>query len=715
MGEVYDARLEAKVKNWNKLGFNDSNWKPVSKLDFTTRLIGGDENTAYLSEDLRIKPKTTNDTYIYDPEKVNFTSGLKFGEVIPEKVNPAKEIKLAKGKKLMIDLEQNIAGLAGLSVSGKTGTRITMRGAEMLNDGKNNPKVEKGGSCGPKGTLYWTGLSRGRSSEDNWYTDVYYMNDEPVQNYRASFTFHGFRYLEIYADNDIVLQHVYAQPITSVLKQAGKIATNNKNVNQLFSNILWSQMGNHITIPTDCPNRSERLGWSGDIVVFGETALYNFDEVNFMNNYMDISANYAKNNGGHLGTTMPGMNSGQGSTNAGWTDVGITLAWALYQQTGDISILEKNYALLSNYMNMVIKDGLKPGYGDWVALQATSATYMAGAYQMYDAFLMAKIANILGRFDDGTKFTAEYERMKKVLGDKYVDVQGNVLSVSADKVQRGGFLQPDILLDNSQTSILWALKLGLNKSETEKNVFIKNLLKNIDNEGGKERSNATGKTLSTGFLGINVFLPTLTENGLNNSAYDLLLQDKMPSWLYEVKNNATTTWERWNAYSTETSFEDYGMNSFNHYAYGAVGEWMYEYMLGIQKDEANPGFKNVILQPTPDFGKSYNDQARISQVDGSYDSYYGTIKSSWKTDGTNLNNYETVIPANTTATLYLPVNQLTSENVESTLKNIQGLNFIGITQKNGLKVAEIKLKSGGYNFEFEGGKLVANLLNGYVK
>lgn len=714
-GEVYDARLESEIKGWDAPGFNASGWGKVSKLDYSVQLIGGSENTAYLLEDDRIYPKANNGTYIYDPEAIKMTTGLKYGEIVPTVVDPTKDITLPKGKRLIVDIGQNLAGVTAISFSGAEGTAVRMRGAEMLSDGRSNPDVTSGGGFGPKGTLYWYGLTRGRAAEDTWYTDTYYMNNEAIQNYRASFTFHGYRYLEVYADNDIVIHSVYAQPITSAVKQTGFIETNNKNVNQLFANSLWSQMGNFLTIPTDCPNRSERLGWSGDVTVFTETALYNFDAVSFLGNYMDISQNYAKNNGGYYGTTMPGGSRGTGSSNAGWTDVSIILTWAMYQQTGDIAILEKNYEMLANYMAMVMKEGLRAGYGDWVAFQATSAAYMAVMYQAYDAILMSKIASALNLADDVKKYNTEYDRLVTAMRTKYVDDKSNLLVVSADKVTGGGAFGANIVLDNSQTGILWALKMGLPKSEEEKQIMIKNLLTNIDNKAAQIRSNAAEKTLSTGFLGVNVMLPVLTENGLANTAYDLLLQDEMPSWLYEVKNGATTTWERWNAYSTEKSFGDSGMNSFNHYAYGAVGEWMFEYMAGIQKDESEPGFKNVILQPSIDKGNKYNDQERINSVMGRYDSYYGSIISNWTSDGEKLTKYDVVVPANTTATLYLPVDSSITENSMSSFKNVTGVTYKGLTTRNGNEVAIFELLAGGFTFEFLDGKLGARLQKGYVK
>ncbi|MBN2028817.1 family 78 glycoside hydrolase catalytic domain [bacterium] len=714
-GEVYDARLEAGIEGWNNAGFDDSGWGQVSVLDYEPELVAGFDNAAYMLEEDRIYPQESDKTFIYDPENIDFSTELEYGAIVPTIVNPTREIALKTGNTLIIDMGQNFAGVASISVSGAEGTEIKLRGAEMLNDGKDNPTQQNGGSCGPRGTLYWYGLTRGRESDETWYTDTYYLNDQDIQEYRASFTFHGYQYLEVTADDDIVIHSVYGQPITSAVTQTGFIETNNENVNRLFSNTLWSQMGNYLSIPTDCPNRSERLGWSGDVNVFSETALYNFDVVTFLDNYMNISDNYAENNGGYFGTTMPGPSRGQGSSNAGWTDVAIILAWDLYLQTGDKAILERTYDMLSDYMALITENGLSPGYGDWVAFQSTSNVFMAVLYQAYDALLMSKIATVLDLTGDVNKYKTEYDRLREEIYAKYVDDEGNVLSMSADPGRGRGFMQDDnVITDNSQTGILWALKLGLHNSTEEKQIFINHLLTNINNDGGQIRPNSAEKTLSTGFLGVNVLLPVLTENGLTKTAYDLLLQDEMPSWLYEVKNGATTTWERWDGYSAENSFGDYGMNSFNHYAYGAVGEWMFEYMAGIQKDEKKTGFKNIILQPTLDTGSRYNDQPRIREVKGRYDSYYGPIVSSWTSDNGQLATYEAVVPANTTATLYLPLDNALTEASLNDFENISGVTYKGIAQHNGMDAAEFELLAGGYVFEVSSGKLVARLQEGYV-
>jgi alpha-L-rhamnosidase len=231
---------------------------------------------------------------------------------------------------------------------------------------------------------------------------------------------------------------------------------------------------------------------------------------------------------------------------------------------------------------------------------------------------------------------------------------------------------------------------------------------NIANENRTERFNSGENTMSTGFLGGNELLPVLTENKLSNKAYDLLLQDEMPSWLNEVKLGATTTWERWNAYTSEYGFDDYGMNSFNHYAYGSVVEWMVENMAGIEKDEENPGFKHIILQPTMDTGDQYNSQERINSVKGQFDSYYGKIVSNWTSSEGKLKAYEAVVPANTTATLYLPIEDVT------VAQDIPGVKYVDSFERYGVKVAQFELQSGGYKFSVDNGVLSAKLMDGFI-
>jgi alpha-L-rhamnosidase len=704
-GEVYDARLEENVAGWDNVRFDDANWLDVNVLNYEGDLVASSEAAAYMLEENRVNPTPGEDTFIYDPSDIDSSDeNLEFGAVKRTLVDPTKDIVLPKGKKLMVDLGQNIAGVPVISVSGAEGTTVSMRGAEMLNDGRGHERSNFG-SDGPKGTLYWSGITRGRAKDQNWYTDHYTLNDKSVQDYRPSYTYHGFQYLEIKATEDIVIHNIYGQPITSSIDNTLSIETNNKNVNKLFNNALWGQRGNFLSIPTDTPGRSERLGWTGDIQVFGDTGLYNFDSVAFLKNYVGILKDYAKNNDGYIADYLPTINETT-STNAGWSDVIITLPWDIYMHTGDVSILEETYPTMKTYMGNVIKDGMNAGYGDWVAMQGTAPQFMAVMYQALDAERMAKIATLLGHTADAEMYAQEKERVLELAKEKYVDENNNLLSVSADGFNRAFLIE--LFKDNSQTSIIWALKMGMYDSEEQKQKFIENLLVNIANEDRSERNNAGENTLSTGFLGVNELLPVLTENELSNKAYDLLLQDEMPSWLNTVKLGATTTWERWNAFTSEYGFDDEGMNSFNHYAYGSVVEWMVEHMAGIQKDEQNPGFKHIILQPTLDTGGQYNDQERINSVKTQFDSYYGTIKSNWTSNEGELTSYEVVVPANTTATLYLPIGDVAETPAAP------GVKYIGNLERYGIKVAQFELQSGGYKFSITNGKLSSELMDGFV-
>jgi alpha-L-rhamnosidase len=579
-----------------------------------------------------------------------------------------------------------------------------MRGAEMLNDGRDHANSSFG-SDGPKGTLYWSGLTRGRAKDQTWYTDHYTLNSKRVQDYRPSFTYHGFQYLEITASEDIVIHNVYGQPITTSVDNTLSIETNNENVNKLFSNTLWSQRGNFLSIPTDTPGRSERLGWTGDIQVFADTALYNFDSVAFLNNYVEILKDYAENNNGYIADYLPTISKTM-TTNAGWSDVIITLPWDIYMHTGDISILEETYEIMKVYMENVMANGMNARYGDWVAMEGTAPQFMSAMYQALDASRMEKIAKLLGHTADAEMYAVESKRVIDLAKAKYVDENDNLLSVSADNFKSAFLI--NLFKDNSQTSILWALKMGMYDSEEQKQKFIENLLVNIANENRSERFNAGENTMSTGFLGVNELLPTLSENKLSNKAYDILLQDDMPSWLNEVKLGATTTWERWNAYTSEYGFDDSGMNSFNHYAYGSVVEWMVEYMAGIEKDEQNPGFKHIVLQPTMDTGDQYNDQERISSVRAQFDSYYGKIVSNWTSNKGVISSYDVVVPANTTATLYLPIGDA------KVAKGIPGVTYKGSLERSGVKVAQFELQSGGYKFSVKNGVLNSEIMDGYI-
>lgn len=419
-----------------------------------------------------------------------------------------------------------------------------------------------------------------------------------------------------------------------------------------------------------------------------------------------------------------------GNLATGWSDVLIIVPWVLYQQTGDVSILEENWDVLKKYMEYLLRNerggqgsnhcmipNNRQNYGDWLSFQGTCLEVVSDYYYGYMNQLMAEIAGILGREQEKAAYEKKFEGIKQAFLRDYVTFENENLVIKSGEgntnyqfmysVGKGGTWE-----NNSQTSLLWMLKLGFYDSDEMQDAARKLLLENIRNEypdPGSIWAKANKNTLAVGFLGSNVIAPVLSDIGDSEVSYDLLLQDGQPSWLFEVKAGATTVWERWNSYTPGVGFGDSEMNSFNHYAYGSVVEWMYRYMAGISSDVKNPGFKRVILQPTLDTGTKYNDEERINRVDASYESLYGRIDSSWESEDGKPAFYHTKIPANSTATLYLPVENMDAQSNP----NVSGVEYKGMTKHNGQTVAEFTLESGGYNFTVRGGTVIPAPAKGY--
>lgn len=341
-------------------------------------------------------------------------------------------------------------------------------------------------------------------------------------------------------------------------------------------------------------------------------------------------------------------------------------------------------------------------FGDWLGTAPASTAYMNSVYQIYTTQLMGKMADVIGADEKVLKYEEKYRVLKQDFLKKYVDETGNVLSASADGVKESFHGYP--FIDNAQTALLWALKCELYDTENQRDAMIKNLILNVKNVNRSIRENAEENTLSVGFLGVNVILPVLTDIGAADVAYDLLLQDAMPSWLYSVKNGSTTIWERWNSYSIEDSFGDSGMNSFNHYSYGACLEWMYQFMCGIRMDEKEPGFKHVLLTPIID------KDGEINAARGEYISLYGKIISDWKSKDGKINLYYVEIPANTSATLLLPI----TEEQLSDLKTSAGISYVEMTEYCGISVAKFALESGAYNFAITEDSITVCVPEGYI-
>ena len=475
-------------------------------------------------------------------------------------------------------------------------------------------------------------------------------------------------------------------------------------MNQLISNIMWGQRGNYLWIPTDCPQRDERAGWMGDIQVFAKTGFYNVDSANFLENFTYNIMNSQRDNGSFPVTVPITRYANNQLPDSGWSDAGVIVPWTHWLFTGDTTVIEKAYPSMVKYMDLLYEltgeDYRGPGsyYGDWLSFQRRNINGISGAnhylvsdaFYAFDAMIMAQVAKALGKEEDAAKYEALFENIKQAFIRNHivVDENGKLTLLHGGRGNDPGE-------NNAQTSLLWALKLGLHANEDQRRQMIDLLVSNIRNDEAfkaanpdSQRVNFPENTLSVGFLGVNILAPVLSEIGQTDLAYTLLLQDQMPSWLYSVKNGATTIWERWNSYSIEHGFGPPSMNSFNHFAYGAIGEWMYSHMLGIAIDPEQPGFKHFILQPTPD------RQARITWATGSYDSVYGTIRSGWELKDGKF-HYTATVPANTTATLYLPANshkRVWEGGVPA--EQAEGVTFVGFA--NGRAIYE--LQSGTYQF-----------------
>ncbi|CAI3632774.1 MAG: glycoside hydrolase family 78 protein [Clostridium sp.] len=717
-GEEYDARKE--MDGWSKSGFDDSKWNDVKehnyKIDYPeAKVVGYSGNRVQIIDELTQIPKSIT---VYDDIINEDSSKNARGKI---KVDTARSIEgqskvedttttLKYGETAVYDLGQNIVGVPYFEVKGESGTQVKLHLGEILND-------DSEGADGPKGTVYFANLRTAKQS--SLYT---LKGDKDWEIRQDSLTYYGFRYIEVTVltpGATVELKNIKGKVASSSIDQTGNIETSNKDINKLAENIMWGQRGNYFWIPTDCPQRDERLGWTGDTQLFANTAMYNADSVKFLENYMDIIVDSQEIYGLDSATftsTAPGGKTvnfasfplrGEGPKGqSGWADVGIILPWTVWQMTGDTAIIEKNYDAMTKYMDWIYSETGEsyegPGsIGDWLAFQGTSNQFMSHVYYAYDAKLMAQMANSIGKNSDYKKYTDTFDNIKKSFIKKYITYDENGKIIVKSSLIAPGYDLFEIKNlggpkeDNSQAALLWILKLELYENDSQKEELTNLLINNIRNsdEYKAENPNSTRvnydeNTLSVGFLGINVIAPVLTDIGHPEVSYDILLQDSMPSWLYSVKNGSTTIWERWNSYSSEDGFGDVSMNSFNHYSYGAIGEWMYKYMAGISNDSEKPGFKHIILKPTID------NENRITQVKASYDSVYGTITSEWKNEDGKF-TYKVKVPANTTATIYIPTDS--SENVKESGKSISNSDEIKfIEYKNGNAI--YKITSGSYEF-----------------
>ncbi|HRR32500.1 MAG TPA: family 78 glycoside hydrolase catalytic domain [Kiritimatiellia bacterium] len=632
-GEEYDARISM---NWTQKGGFDA-FKAVKAIDeFKGVIVPMEGSPIRLREDLVMQPTTA---YVWQGVE-GADEKTKFGKVkIIRSYRPGEKMTLSPGETLVVDFGQNAAAVPRFTATAAAGTTITILPAEMLNDQEG---LKSRGNDGPEGSVYRVNL---RGIHKEGARAVYTFAGMGAETYLPRFTFFGYRYVSVTATDKVTITKLESVPVTSIPKELelGCITTGEKDVNRLISNVKWGQYSNYLSVPTDCPQRNERLGWTADTQVFTEAASCNADVYGFLYKWMRDMRDSQLDTGSYP-SVAPVAQYGNEGDRLGWADAGIIVPYTLWRRFGDASIVKANWTSMKRYLARLAetKHATPPDkrqYADWLSYEKYQPcgapwgknppkeafeywNYLGACYWLWDARMMAEMAAMLGEKNDEKFFRDTAEKALAHIRSTYVAEDGLLSKTFRDL----------------QTACLFALKLGLLKDAKAVAETKAILLQNIKDHGD---------CLQTGFLGTSILMDTLTYDvGAPEVAYTLLLQRKNPSWLYSVDQGATTIWERWNSYVKETGFGPVGMNSFNHYAYGAVLAWMYGTMAGIREDPAAPGFKHFILAPIPD--------KRVGHVSAEYDSAYGIIRSSWAYDKDGRWTWSFTIPANTTATVTLP-------------------------------------------------------------
>ena len=559
---------------------------------------------------------------------------------------------LRKGETLVVDFGQNCAAVPAFTFRAKAGTVLTALPGEMLNDAEAGVR----GCDGPKGSVFRANL---RTPQDGMRL-VYTFAGRPVETYLPRFTFFGYRYVSITATDDVSIDSVSSVPVTSVTKEmeTGTVETGDPDVNRLIRNIRWSQRSNYLSIPSDCPQRSERCGWTADTQVFVEAGSFNADTYGFLLKWMRDLRDSQHPLGGFPGVA-PYAEHGNGCSRFGWADAGVIVPSVMWRQFGDRRIIDENWAAMekfvariaaAKYRTELLPEAEDYQWADWLSrtryegrpytpelsafetvVGADGRTserpkpetrlwwdYLGGCHWLWDAERMSEMARATGR--DAAKYDRMSAEARAYLKDTFFNTPD------------GTIREP---FRDMQTAALFALRLGLVEGRAAERT--RQML--------RAGIAARGGTLETGFLGTAIALDTLTEHGMSAVAYDLLLNHRFPGWLYSVDQGATTIWERWDCYTKDRGFGPARLISFNHYAYGSVLAWIYKTAAGIASDPKAPGFRNVIMRPIPD--------RRLGFVKASYRSAAGLVTSHWWYEGEKW-IWEFSVPNGATASVTLP-------------------------------------------------------------
>ncbi|MFQ5806335.1 MAG: glycoside hydrolase family 78 protein [Phycisphaerae bacterium] len=621
-GEVYDARRV--MPGWDAPGFDDSSWRPVRVFDrIDARLV------AQPNEPIRIV-KELKPVALTQPE-------------------PGVHV---------FDLGQNMVGWSRVKLRGPAGTTVTLRHAEVLN---------------PDGTIYRANL---RSAAQ---TDRYTLRGDGEEVFEPHFTYHGFRYVEVtglpYKPS---LDALVGCVFHSSAKSTGRFECSSPLLNQLMRNIVWTQRANLMSVPTDCPQRDERLGWMGDILAFAQTACFNMDMAAFFTKWLPDVRDAQTDDGRYPDFAPHPYDPAERFSSApAWGDAGVVVPWRAYVNYADTRILAQHFDSAKAWIDhirhknpdLLWKNGRGNDYGDWLNADtlrlegwpssgaAVPKEVLATAFFAHSTELLSKMAAVIGREDDAQRYAALADDIKAAFNRAYVAPDGRIQG-------------------NTQAGYALALNFNL-LPDSLRAAAARYMLEAFETYRGH---------ISTGFHSTICLMQELSRNGYNDEAYRLINNRTMPSWGYAIEHGATTIWERWDGYVEGRGFQDAGMNSFSHYALGSVGEWMFRTIAGINPDEDSPGYKHFIVRPQPGGG--------LTWARGEYDSIHGRIVSSWKVEGTSL-ALEVVIPANTTATVYVPAADVDAvEESGQPAEKAEGVQFLRMDGG----AAVYRVASGNYRF-----------------
>jgi alpha-L-rhamnosidase len=603
LGERTDLRQDP--SGWTDVGFDDSGWQSATlRADPGSRLVSARDDGVQVVETF-----------------------------------PAASVRAVGSGRHIADLAANGAGVIRIRTTGTPGQHIVIRHAEALDE---------------QGELYVENL-RGAEQQDEFIL----AQSGPVV-LEPRLTFHGFRYAEISGiEGDLDVSQVDSRVLSSATRLVGAFSCSDPRVEQLQRNIITSLRANFISIPTDCPQRNERLGWTADLQIFAPTALFNADLTNMLDKWLDDLADEQMPSGAYT-DIAPAPSGWSGAGNTAWSDAGIIVPWVLYERSGDAGVLDRLYGSMRRYMRFLEADHthgyrFAGRYGDWVSLGAgTDKTLIGTAYLAYTGDLFSRIASAVGNSADSEHYRAFAEQIGDAFRRRYVRPDGS-------------------LAVETQTAYAMALAFGLMPPD----------LRIAAGEHLAELVRSAGTHLATGFLGTPLVMPALSDNGQHELACQLLQQDTYPSWLFEVQNGATSIWERWNGWTPEQGFYSPQMNSFNHYAFGAVGDWMYRYLAGLNPVE--PGYRRADLRPRPG--------AAFTAARASHQSLYGEHACGWSVANGSL-QVEVAVPGNTSASVVLPVGTPDGLRVNGQAADAVGL--APIITGNELR---IDVAPGTYHFE----------------